>query len=120
MLNLIDDLPENVLGVVADDQVTGDKYENVLMPAIEGKFLHISKLNILFHLKPGFTGFTLPAVIDDAKIGLKYIRQWGKVAVVSDHPLINGYTQLVSHLMPVDIKVFNNAELAKAKAWIEA
>lgn len=120
MLNLIDDLPENTLGVVADGQVTGDEYENVLMPAMEGKFLHIKKLNLLFQLRPGFTGFTLPAVIDDTKIGLKYIRQWGKVAVVSDHHLINGYTRLMSHLMPAEVKVFSNNELAKAKAWIAA
>ncbi|MGN6179891.1 MAG: STAS/SEC14 domain-containing protein [Mucilaginibacter sp.] len=120
MLSLIDDLPETVLGIAADGQVTGEEYENVLMPAMEGRFLHINKLNILFLLKSGFSGFTLPAVIDDAKIGLKYIRQWGKVAVVSDHHLINGYTRLISHLLPMEIKVFNSAELAEAKAWITA
>jgi hypothetical protein len=120
MLNLIDDLPENVLGVVADGQVTGDEYENILMPAMEGKFLHISQLNVLFQLKPGFAMFTLPAVIDDAKIGLEHIRQWGKVAVVSDHHLINGYTRLISHLIPTEVKVFSNAELAEAKAWVAA
>lgn len=120
MLTLIENLPENVLGVVADGQVTGDEYENILMPAMEGKFLHVDKLSILFWLKPGFTGFTLPAVLDDAKIGLKYISKWAKVAVVSDHHLINGYTKLMSHLVPAEVKVFGDDELSKAKTWVAA
>jgi len=120
MLTLIDDLPENVLGVTADGEVTGDDYENVLMAAMEGKFLHVDKLSVLFQLAPGFTGFTFPAMIDDAKIGLKYISRWDKVAVVSDHHLLNGYTRLISHILPAEIKVFSNADLAKAKGWIAA
>jgi len=118
MLTIMNDLPENVLGVTADGEVNGDDYENVLMAAMEGKFLHVDKLNILFQLAPGFTGFTFPAMIDDAKIGFKYISRWGRVAVVSDHHLINGYTRLISHILPMPIKVFNNKDMAKAREWI--
>src|ERR1700761_2450759 len=110
MLKIIENLPEHVLGLTADGEVTGDEYENVLMPAIEGKFMHVAKLSILFQLMPGFTMFTIPAAIDDMKIGFKYFSQWGRVAIVSDHHVINGYTKLISNILPIEINVFGNDE----------
>ena len=41
MLKILNDLPENVLGVTAEGKVTGSDYENILIPAVEKKFSRI-------------------------------------------------------------------------------
>ncbi len=38
MLKIINDLPENVLGVAAQGKITGTDYETVFIPALKRKF----------------------------------------------------------------------------------
>ncbi|CAN5830825.1 hypothetical protein BH11BAC3_BH11BAC3_36910 [soil metagenome] len=118
MLKLINDLPENVIGIEAEGEVTGADYEHVLMPAVDEKLTFNKKIRMLYYLGPGFTGFTLKAMMDDAGVGIKNFSAWDRVAFVSDHQLINGFAKFIGHLIPGEVKVFDNTGLSEAKEWI--
>ncbi len=118
MLKIINDLPADVLGIEAEGEVTGADYETVLIPAIEEKLKANKKIRFLYYLGPGFTGFSLKAMMDDAGVGIKNLSAWKRVALVSDHQLINGFAKFFGHLLPGEVRVFSNAELNDAKKWI--
>jgi hypothetical protein len=118
MLKIINDLPGNVLGIEAGGEVTGADYENVLIPAVAEKLKANEKSRLLYYLGPGFTGFSLGAVIDDVKVGIKTFSAWERVALVSDHQLVNMFGKYFGYLLPGELKVFSNDRLAEAKKWI--
>ena len=118
MLQLMNDLPENVIGISAEGKVTGKDYEDVLIPVLENKFKTHPKIRMLYHLGDSFDGFDLSAMLDDAKIGMKHLSSWEKVAMVSDHHLINTFAKFFGYLLPCEVRVFKNTALEEAKKWI--
>jgi len=65
-------VPDEVVVLTAKGTVTGEDYENVLVPAIEERLKRHQKIGMLYHLGPDFTGFTAGAMWDDAKAGARY------------------------------------------------
>ena len=118
MLKIMNDLPDNVLGVSAEGKITGTDYETVLIPAIEEKFKTNKKIRMLYHLGSQFTGFDLSAMLDDAKMGMKHLSPWDRIALVSDHEMINTFAKFFGHMLSCELRVFKNAEFEEAKKWI--
>jgi SpoIIAA-like len=118
MLKIMDDLPDYVLGVSAEGKITGTDYETVLIPAVEEKFKAYKKIRMLYQLGSNFTGFDLNAMLDDAKMGMKHLSAWEKVAMVSDNELINTFAKFFGYMLSCELRIFKNAELEEAKKWI--
>ncbi len=118
MITIIEGLPDNVLGVSAEGKITGTDYETVLIPAIEKKLKAYKKLRMLYQLGSSFTDFDLSAMLDDARIGMKHLFSWEKIALVSDHPMINAFAKFFGYLMPCEVRIFKNDDLEKARKWI--
>ena len=118
MLKLLEGLPDNVLGVSAEGKVTGTDYETVLIPAIEKKLKEHKKIRMIYDLGSNFTGFDLSAMLDDAKMGMKHLSAWDRIALVSDHEMINTFAKFFGHMLSCELRVFKNAELEEAKKWI--
>jgi hypothetical protein len=118
MLKIMNDLPVSVLGVSAEGKITGTDYETVLIPAIEEKLKTTKKIRILYHLGSDFTGFDLNAMLDDAKMEMKHLSAWDRIAFVSDHEMINTFAKFFGHLLSCELRIFKNAELEDAKKWI--
>jgi len=118
MLKIIDDLPNNVLGISADGKITGKDYETVLIPAIEEKLKANKKIRMLYHLGTNFTGFDLNAMLDDARMGMKHLSAWEKIAFVSDHDMINTFAKFFGYMLSCELRIFKNAELEDAMKWI--
>ncbi len=55
-MQLIDDLPVNVVGVRAIGEVEDDDYDDVLEPAIEDRLSRHDKIRLLYVLGSEFTG----------------------------------------------------------------
>ena len=111
-------LPNNVLGVSAKGKITGNDYETILIPAVEEKLKANKKLSLLYHLGNNFSGFELSAMIDDAKIGMKHLSAWEKIALVSDHDMINTFAKFFGYMMSCEVRVYKDIELEEAKKWI--
>ena len=118
MLKIMNDLPDNVIGISAEGKITGKDYETILIPALEEKLKTNKKIRMLYHLGSTFTGFDLNAMLDDAKVGMKHLSAWEKIALVSDHETINSFAKFFGYLMTCEVRIFKNDELDKAKKWI--
>ncbi|MEO6851531.1 MAG: STAS/SEC14 domain-containing protein [Mucilaginibacter sp.] len=118
MLKIINDLPGNILGIEGEGEVTGSDYETVLIPAVEEKLKTNKKIRLLYHLGKNFTGFDLKAMIDDADIGLKDLTDWERIALVSDHEVINIFSKFFGYLLSGKVKIFQDSGYEAAKKWI--
>ena len=118
MLQLLEDLPENVVGVRAVEHVTEEDYKSVMLPALEAAHKKFEKINMILILETSVGNYTLGAWIKDIKAGLKYFTNWHKIAIVSDQKMVQKVTDAVSVLMPGECKGFSLAELPVAKSWV--
>jgi hypothetical protein len=118
MIKLMNELPDNVLGVSAEGKITGADYETILIPAVEIKLKAYKKIRLLYHLGAKFTEFELSAMLDDTKIGMKHLSQWDKIALVSDHQFINIFAKFFGYMLSCEIRIFPDADLAEAKKWV--
>jgi len=120
MIELIPNLPDRVVGILASGQVSASDYEKVLVPAVESELAKHGKVRVLYQLGPAFTGFTPGAMWDDMKMGVAHLNAWERIAVVTDVDWIAGATRLFGFAMPCPVRVFPNGEIAAAMHWIAA
>lgn len=118
MIKLISNLPDNVLGISAEGEITGIDYETILIPALVDKLKTNKKIRLLYHLGNSFTGFDMNAMLDDAKMGMKHLSAWDKIALVSEHHLINAFAKFFGYMLPCEVRIFKNTEMEEAKKWI--
>ena len=115
----MNDLPDSALGVTAEGKITGTDYETVLIPTLELKLKTNKRIQMLYHLSNSFTGFDLNAMMDDAKMGLKHLSAFDKVALVSDQQVINNVAKFFGYLLSCELRIYKESELEEAKKWIK-
>ena len=120
MLHEIPGLPDGAVGVTAQGTVTAHDYATVLVPALERALRTHPKIRFLYHLGADFGGFTAGALWDDAKVGIRHLTAFEKIAVVTDVAWLREAVRLFAFLMPCPVEVFGNDHLAEAKTWIRA
>jgi len=120
MITPYEDVPDRVAAFRATGDVTAADYEGTLIPTIREKLGRHEKVNLLYHLGPGFKGFTAGAMWDDAKLGLGHIASWDRIALVSDVPWIREVVRILAFVTPATIRVFDDDELPDAKVWVSA
>ena len=118
MITKLSGLPENILGFEAAGEVTAEDYESVLIPEVEEVLKKYKKVRLLYHLGTEFKGFTAGAMWDDAKVGLKHLLAWDKVALVTDVHWLRNTIGCISFMIPGTVKLFGNDNLEAAKDWI--
>ena len=118
MVEPIPNLPSNVLGFSATGIVTASDYESVIVPAVEAMFSRRSKVRFLYHLGGDFSGFETAAEWEDAKLGLRHLTGWERVAVVSDVEWIRVAVKVFGLAMSGHVRVFRNQALTEAIRWI--
>jgi hypothetical protein len=118
MIEILNDLPENVIGFKATGKVTREDYEKILMPAVNEHEKKFTKLNYLLLLDTDISNFTMGAWVDDALLGLKHFTHWHKVAIVSHSHTISKITDVFGHLVPGIYKGFQTEELQAAIEWL--
>jgi hypothetical protein len=118
MIEIIPGMPENIVAVSAKGRVTGEDYDNVLIPAIEDRLKRNEKIRVLYQLGQDFSGFTAEAMWDDAKVGIRHLTAFEKIAVVSDVAWIIGAVKIFAFVIPCPVKIFPNEKLSEAKTWV--
>lgn len=118
MLKKIENLPANVLGIRAEDKISKEDYETVLIPLLVDAHQRGERIRFLYQLGPEFSGFTVGAAMDDLKVGLKYFRLFSRCAVVSDSELMRNAAQFAGSLMPIPVQSFKNDQLKSAIDWL--
>ncbi len=118
MIELIEDLPDDVLGFEAKGHVTGEDYETALIPAIERALEGRQKLNLLYVLGDEFEAYTGTAMWDDTKVGMRHPFAWRRIALVTDHDGYRHMLKAAGFLTPAEVRTFAGDELEEAKRWV--
>lgn len=118
MIQILNDLPEHVIGFRASGKVTKEDYDKILMPAVYEQSKKFNKINFLLWLDTDISNYTFGAWVDDALVGLKHFTHWHKVAIVSHYRVIKRITNIFGHLVPGTYKGFQIVELDEAKKWV--
>ena len=120
MIELIPGLPDHVVGFEAKGEVTGDDYENTLVPAVEEQLKRDDKLRMLYVLGAEFSGYSAGAMWEDTKVGMFHLFSFERIAVVTDHDSYGRMIKGFGFLVPGKVRVFSDADLDDAKAWVAA
>jgi hypothetical protein len=119
-MELIANLPGNVVGVRAVGEVDDDDYDDVLEPAIDAALAEHSKIRLLYVLGPEFSGYEADAMWEDTKLGLKTFTDYERMAVVTDSAWVRRAVKAFGWLIPGDVVVYTYDRLDEATAWITA
>jgi hypothetical protein len=118
MLEIIPGMPDNVVAVIAHGRVTGEDYDTVFTPAIEEKLGAHKKIRLLYCLGKDFSGYTVVAILDDAKVSVQHLAAFEKMAVVTDVHWITEAGKFFGFFIPCPVKIYGNERLSEAKTWV--
>ncbi len=116
---LIDGLPRDVVAVRAVGIITAEDYRETLMPLVEEKLKEHDTLKCLFVLGDDYTTYSGSAAWEDTKFDWRLLRDFTRVAVVTDVEWMAKAFRMFGPLMPYHFKLFPLAELDAAKSWIK-
>jgi hypothetical protein len=77
-------------------------------------------IKALYVLDKGWSEYSPQAFWDDQVFGLKHWHDFSHLALVTDLAWARGMAKLFAPFFPAKMKVFTQAELAEAKAWLAA
>lgn len=116
---VIDDLPRDVVAVRAIGIITAEDYRETLLPLVEGKLEEHDKLKLLFVMGDDYATFAGDAAWEDTKFDFKHLRDFSRIAVVTDVDWVTRTMKIFAPILPYSLKVFPMAELEEAKSWIK-
>jgi hypothetical protein len=116
MLELIEGLPKNVVGIVATGKVTMQDCQNVLMPAMKKSLKRHDKIRLYYELSSRFPG----SAWDDLDLGLEHASCCERVAIVTDIGWVRLTVKAVRFLIPSKIRVFPTVQAERGRDWITA
>ncbi len=117
---IIDGFPADVLAIEAHGKIDHDAYTNELIPAIRDTIAAEGKVKLLYVIGSEFSGYTMGAALEDAKVGFLHLADFARIAFVSDVEWMNAAVKLFAPMIRCPVRVFPHAELAAAKDWIVA
>jgi hypothetical protein len=116
MLELIEGLPKNVVGIAASGKVTMRDCHEVLVPAIAKSLKWHDKIRLYYELNSRFPG----SAWDDLDLGLEHASCCERVAIVTDIGWVRLTVKAVRFSIPAKIRVFSTEQAEEGRAWITA
>jgi hypothetical protein len=120
MIEIIPGMPGNIVTAKAHGKISAGDYQKVFIPAIEEKLKNHDKIRLFYQLGADFSGYSLDAILQDAKVGLKHWTGFDRIAIVTDVHWVCDACKFFGAFIPCPVKVFANAEIDGAKTWIAA
>lgn len=117
MIELIEGLPEQVVGLEAIGRVTAEDY-GVVASAMERVLTTHEQLRLMHVIGDRFTGHSASALLEDARLGLSNVRSIDRIAVVTDLQHLRALVKGAGWSLPGELKLFSTAERAEAEAWV--
>ena len=118
MITQIQNLPANIVGFKASNEVTEEDFTTRVMPEVKELISKTNTLNYLLVLDTSVKNFTLGAWFKDAVMGVKHLTKWNRAAIVSDVEGVKTFTDIFSKLMPGEFKVFEHKDQQLAVDWV--
>ena len=118
MITIIDNLPKNMVGFKAENNITEADFNDTVMPHVKRFIEEKNKLNYLLVLDTSIKNFSAGAWFKDAMMGIKHLTKWNRAAIVSDITAIRIFTEIFSVLMPGEFRGFEHKDLQSAIDWV--
>jgi hypothetical protein len=116
MLELIEGLPGNVVGIAVSGRLTMQDCQDVLVPAMQKSLKRHDKIRLYYELNSRFPG----AAWDDLELGLEDLSRCERVAIVTDIGWVRLTVKALRFLIPSEIRVFPTVQADEGRAWIRA
>jgi hypothetical protein len=118
MFEVMKDAPAGVIGITAKGMVERQDYEKELIPLLLDKLAAGGKVRVLMQFGPEFSGYTASAMWEDSKFGFAHLRDFEKIAVVTDTAWLRHAVELFAPFIPCPVRVFALNEATAAKGWV--
>ncbi len=118
MIELFDDLPGDTLGIRLVGKIEAQDYTDVLIPALEAAHQAHETVNVLAVIGPEYDSYSVAALWDDARYGIRHMRGWGRFAIVSDYDWVHHLSGVGKLFYGSRLRLFGMTELDHAKAWL--
>jgi hypothetical protein len=116
MLELIEGLPGNVVGIAVSGRLTMQDCQDVLVPAMQKSLKRHDKIRLYYELNSRFPG----AAWDELDLGLEHASRCERVAIVTDIGWVRLTVKALRFLIPSEIRVFPTDQANEGRAWIRA
>jgi len=114
MIQIVEGLPDNVVGIIAKGRVTNEDCDKILKPAMESSLKRHDKVRLYYEIGCRFPG----AAWEDLRIGIENIPQWERVAVVTDVGWVRHTVNALRFLIASDVRVFTSFQAPEGRAWM--
>jgi hypothetical protein len=116
MIQMVDGLPDNVVGIIAKGRVTNSDCDKILKPAMESTLKRHDKVRLYYEIGCRFPG----AAWENLRVGIQPIPQWERVAIVTDVGWVRHTVNALRFLIPGEVRVFTSNEAYQGCAWISS
>ena len=116
MIELIDGLPNNVVGISVTGRVTKQECRDILAPAVQKSLRWRDNIRLYYELGSRFPG----SGWDDLDLGFEHASRCERTAIVTDIAWVRLTVKAIRFLIPGAIRVFATIEAPQARAWIAA
>ena len=116
MIQIIDGLPDNVVGIIAKGRITTNDCDKILKPVMENTLKRHDKVRLYYQIGCRFPG----AAWENLRIGIEHIPQWERVAIVTDVGWVRHTVNALRFLIPGEVRVFTSNEAYEGCAWISS
>ncbi|MGH7094131.1 MAG: STAS/SEC14 domain-containing protein [Stellaceae bacterium] len=116
MIEIIEGLPDNVVGFVATGRVTSSECDSVLLPAVREIGTRHHKPRLYYELECRFPG----AAWEDLDIAPLRLQQWERVALVTDVSWVRHTVKALRFLIPAEVRVFPTLQADEGRDWVTA
>jgi hypothetical protein len=114
MIELIEGLPKNVVGIFVQGRVTAQECRDVLTPAVEKSLKRHDKIRLYYEIGSRFPG----AAWDELDLGGGRASRCERVAIVTDIAWVRLTVKALRFLFPGEIRVFPTIQAAEGREWI--
>lgn len=117
MIKVLDHMPSGTFGVEAVGKVTEKEYRDVLVPAVEAARSR-GDSRLLYVLGDDFDSLSPQAAWAGTKSLPSSLKDWSKVAIVSDADWLEHSVKAFGWLLPGNLRVFDDDERDEAVSWL--
>ncbi|MCA9779772.1 MAG: STAS/SEC14 domain-containing protein [Candidatus Eremiobacteraeota bacterium] len=120
MLEILEGLDPDTVGIKAIGNVTADDYKTVLEPAVEEVVASGHQVRLVYVLGPEFENFELGAMHEDSRIGLAHLTDFERVAFITSHNWFQKAMAINTWMIPCPVRVFPMELKTEALKWAQS
>ncbi|HJU15391.1 MAG TPA: STAS/SEC14 domain-containing protein [Stellaceae bacterium] len=114
MIEIVEGLPDNVVGIVVKGRLTKIDCAEILLPRLQKAREWHYKLRLYYEIRSRFPG----AGWEEIDLGFEHLPHWERVAIVTDVAWVRHMVQALRLLIPAEIQVFAANQTPEGLAWI--